>query len=88
MNILGILGSPRKRGNTDTLLDIALKEAKGQGATVSKVSLRDRRIAPCDGCGKCQKTGKCVVKDDMQEIYQKMRDADGILWATPVYSGP
>ncbi len=85
MNILGILGSPRKRGNTEVLIDIALKEAKGHGATVSKAALRDRSIAPCDGCGKCQKSGKCAVKDDMQEIYQKMRDADGILWATPVY---
>ncbi len=85
MNILGILGSSRKRGNTDILIDIALKEAKGHGAKVSKVSLRDLTINPCDGCGKCQKSGKCVVKDDMQELYQEMLEADGILWATPVY---
>ena len=85
MNILGILGSARKRGNTEILMDIALKEAKEFGATVSKVSLRDLSIAPCDGCGKCQRSGKCVVKDDMQEIYRKMLEADGILWATPVY---
>jgi multimeric flavodoxin WrbA len=85
MNILGILGSARKRGNTEFLIDIALEEAKGHGATVARVSLRDLAIAPCDGCGKCQKSGKCVVKDDMEEIYRKMLEADGILWATPVY---
>lgn len=85
MNILGILGSSRKMGNSEILIDIALKAAKGHGATVSKVTLRDMTIAPCDGCGKCQKSGKCVVKDDMQEIYQKMLEADGILWASPVY---
>jgi len=85
MNILGILGSSRRRGNTEYLIDIALKEAKGHGAKVSLISLRDLTIAPCNGCGKCQKSGRCVVKDDMQEIYRKMLDADGILWATPVY---
>jgi multimeric flavodoxin WrbA len=85
MKIIGILGSSRKRGNSDILLDIALKEAKKSGAEVSKISLRGKTIAPCDGCGKCQKSGKCVVKDDMQGIYQEMLEADGILWATPIY---
>ena len=85
MNILGITGSAREESNTEILLDIALEEAKQNGAQVSKVSLIDKSIAPCDGCGKCHKSGKCVVKDDMQEIYQQMLAADGILWATPVY---
>ena len=85
MKIIGILGSSRKRGNSDVLLDIALKEAKGLGAKVSKIPLSGKSIAPCDGCGKCQKSGKCVVKDDMHDIYQKMLEADGILWATPIY---
>ena len=85
MKIIGIWGSSRKRGNSEILLDIALKEAKGLGAKVSKIPLSGKSIAPCDGCGKCQKSGKCVVKDDMQDIYQKMLEADGILWATPIY---
>jgi multimeric flavodoxin WrbA len=85
MNILAILGSSRKGGNTETLLDFALKEAKRNGAKVSKVALRDKSIVPCDGCLKCHKSGKCVIKDDMQEIYQEMLAADGILWSTPVY---
>lgn len=85
MKILGILSSFRKGGNTEFLLDIALKEAEGQGAQVSNASLRGKKISPCNGCGKCNPSGECVFKDDMQEIYQKMLEADGILWTTPVY---
>jgi multimeric flavodoxin WrbA len=85
MNILGIAGSAREGSNTEILLDIALEEAKQNGAEVSKVTLKEKSIGPCDGCGKCHKSGKCVVQDDMQEIYRQMLAADGILWATPVY---
>lgn len=85
MKIAGILGSPRRGGNTEILLDLALEEAKRAGARVSKIPLRTKTIAPCNGCLKCVKTGKCVIKDDMQEIYQEMLTSEGILWATPVY---
>jgi multimeric flavodoxin WrbA len=85
MKIVGILGSPRKGGNTEILLDTALEEAKKNGASVDKVLLRDKKISPCDGCMKCVRTGKCVVKDDMDEVYREMIESDGILWATPVY---
>jgi len=85
MKIVGILGSPRKKGNTDILLDVALEEAQKNGVLVSKIPLRDKVIAPCNGCLKCRETGKCVIKDDMQEVYKKIIASDGILWATPVY---
>jgi multimeric flavodoxin WrbA len=85
MNILGIYGSSRKGSNTKTLLDIALKEARAYEVKISKAHLKDKSISPCDGCFKCHKSGKCIIKDDMHEIYQKMLAADGILWATPVY---
>ena len=85
MKILGIMGSPRNGGNTEVLLDLALGEAQKMGAGVSKVSLREKNISPCLGCLKCTETGKCAIKDDMQEVHQEMREADGILWATPVY---
>jgi len=85
MKIVGIMGSPRKGGNTEILLDLALKEAQKLGADVSKVSLQEKKISPCLGCLKCTETGKCAIKDDMQEIHQEMREAEGILWATPVY---
>jgi hypothetical protein len=85
MKILGIMGSPRKGGNTETLLDVALKEAKNRGITVSKISLNNRTIAPCNGCLKCTETGVCVIRDDMNEVYRKMLESQGIIWATPVY---
>jgi multimeric flavodoxin WrbA len=85
MKILGILGSARKGGNTEVLLDTALEEAREKGCSTSRVVLRDMAIGPCDGCMGCAKTGECVVKDDMQEVYAQIREADGIIWATPVY---
>jgi multimeric flavodoxin WrbA len=85
MKILGILSSLRKGGNTEFLLDIALKEAEKNGVQVLKASLRGKSIAPCNACAKCNPSGECVLKDDMREIYQKMLEADGILWTTPVY---
>jgi multimeric flavodoxin WrbA len=85
MRIVGILGSSRKGGNTEVLLDVALEEAKRNGFLASKISLRNKKIAPCNGCQKCVQTGKCVIKDDMQEIYKNLLESDGIIWATPVY---
>ena len=85
MKIVGILGSERKGGNTEVLLDVALEEAQKNGVLTEKVPLRDKSIAPCDGCLGCTKTGKCVIDDDAQEIYQKMLESEGIIWATPVY---
>jgi multimeric flavodoxin WrbA len=85
MKILGVLGSPRKGGNTETLLDIALEEAQGKGVLTEKIALRGKAIAPCDGCEACVKTGKCTIQDNAQEIYKAMLESDGIVWATPVY---
>jgi multimeric flavodoxin WrbA len=85
MKIVGILGSERIGGNTEVLLDVALEEAQKCGVLTDKVPLRDKSIAPCDGCLGCVKTGKCVIEDDAQEIYEKMLESEGIIWATPVY---
>lgn len=85
MKILGILGSTRPGGNTEILLDIALEKARSRGGEASKVTLRDLSIKPCDGCNACFSTGECIVDDDMQQVYEKIRSADGIIWASPVY---
>jgi len=85
MKIVGINGSSRKGGNTEILLDVALDEAKKNGASTSKISLRDKTIAPCDGCMGCTQTGTCLINDDMQDIYSAMLESEGIIWATPVY---
>jgi multimeric flavodoxin WrbA len=85
VKILGISGSSRAGGNTDIMLDIALEKARSQGSEAKKINLRDLTIKPCDGCNGCFKTGACVIDDDMQQVYDGIRNADGIIWASPVY---
>lgn len=85
MKIFGILGSSRQGGNTEIMLDIALDKALSQGIEVSKICLRDLIIKPCDGCNGCFSNGECIVDDDMQQVYEGIRKADGIIWASPVY---
>ena len=86
MKILGLAGSPRKNGNTEILLDIALDEARKNGAICSKIRLMDKTISHCRACSRCARTGKCVIKDDMQGIYKKILESEGIIWATPVHA--
>ena len=85
MKVLGIACSPRKKGNTEILMEIALTSAKDAGAEVELISIADKNIAPCDGCESCAKTKKCRIEDDMQEICSKLLEADGIILGTPVY---
>ncbi len=85
MKVLGIVCSPRKGGNTEILVQKALTSARDRGAETELLTIRDKDIKPCDSCYSCVKTGKCHIKDDMQEIYLKLLDADGIIWGTPVY---
>ena len=84
MKVLGIAGSPRRRGNTDLLLDEVLKGAASRGARVRKVILDKLKIAPCDHSDACLKTGKCRIKDDMQTVYQELEEADRIVLASPI----
>jgi multimeric flavodoxin WrbA len=85
MKILAISGSPRKDGNTMTLLSEVLKGAQQEGAETDLFSVAGKTIAPCDACITCRKTGKCCIDDDMQELYPRMLAADGIVIGTPVY---
>lgn len=85
MKILALSCSPRAQGNTETLLGEALKGAQQEGAKVELYSVRDKDIKPCDGCRECGKTGECHIKDDMQEIYNKMLEADGIIFGMPTF---
>jgi multimeric flavodoxin WrbA len=85
MKVLGIVCSPRKGGNTEVLMQEALTGAQACGAETDLLTVCDKNVNPCDGCLSCEKTGKCHIKDDMEEIYLKLLDADGIIWGTPVY---
>jgi multimeric flavodoxin WrbA len=85
MKVLGIYGSPRKGGNSDRLLDEALKAARAAGADVGVVYCRDFKISGCLECGGCDKTGQCVVKDDMQQVYPMLVEADAIILSSPMF---
>jgi multimeric flavodoxin WrbA len=85
MKVLGIACSPRKKGNTDILLEQALSGAEESGAEVEFLPIRDLDIKPCQGCTRCTKDGKCRTRDDMQIVYEKMLAADGIIFGVPIY---
>jgi len=90
MKVLGIYGSPRKGGNSDLLLDEALKGAQEAGAQVERVYCRKLKMTGCLECGGCAKTGQCVVQDDMQQVYPLLDEADAVILAVPMffYSAP
>jgi multimeric flavodoxin WrbA len=83
--ILGIIGSPRKNGNTEILIDEVLAGAKEAGATIDKISLYDLDISPCKGCNSCKDNGTCKIKDDMTIVNDKMRESDVFIMGTPIY---
>lgn len=83
--VVGILGSPRRGGNSDTLLDQCLKGARDEGATIRKLVLRDLKIAPCQGCNQCQTNGECMVADSMREVHRALLEADAVVVASPIY---
>ena len=85
MKLLGICCSPRKGKNSETMLRTALGAAEEKGAEVEFFGVVGKNIHPCDGCWSCGKRGECHIDDDMQELYVKMKAADGIILATPVY---
>ncbi len=85
MNVLGISSSPRRSGNTVTLIEEVLAGARTEGAETDLFSLAGKEIKPCDGCNACFKTGSCHIDDDMAAVYEKMAAADGIIFGTPVY---
>jgi multimeric flavodoxin WrbA len=85
MKVLSIMGSPRLDGNSDTLLESALKGAQEGGAETEKIILCDLHIAPCKECAACDITGECVQADDMRSIYPKLIEADRLFLASPIF---
>ena len=85
MKILGIVGSPRKKGNTHILVSRILEGAKEAGASTDILLLGDLNIRECDGCHACWKGKPCSKKDDMKDVYPKIIASDAIVFGTPVY---
>lgn len=85
VKVLGLFGSPRRGGNTDLLLEEALKGAEKEGAKVERLYLSDFTLTPCKECHGCDHTGNCVILDDMQKIYPKLLEADVVILASPIF---
>ncbi len=85
IQVLGIAGSPRRRGNTDLLLAEVMNGAASRGAETRTVVLSDLKIAPCRHCDGCLGTGQCVIDDDMQRIHIDLKQVQRLVIASPVF---
>jgi|YNPNPStandDraft_1061719.scaffolds.fasta_scaffold07145_6 multimeric flavodoxin WrbA len=86
MNVIGLHASPRRNGNTETLVRAVLRGAESQGAQVRLVSLYDLKMNGCLGCEGCKKDlGRCVQKDDLSPILAELGGYDAVVLGTPVY---
>jgi multimeric flavodoxin WrbA len=86
MNVLSISGTPRENGNSEILLQHALRPFEKQGWQVKHFRIRELTIEPCRGCEECKKQGKCVIEDDMYQVHEAFRWCDAIILSSPVYS--
>lgn len=85
MQVLAISGSPRRGGNTDTLLGRAVQGAAAAGGQVEVVRLAELTISPCHECQACAETGTCRTADDMQGLYPRLRTCHRLILASPVF---
>ena len=85
MNLLGVVGSPRRKGNTEILVSQILAGAEDQGAGTETLYLGSLNIRECNGCHLCWEGRDCGKNDDMVEIYPKIIASDVVVLGTPVY---
>ena len=85
MKVLAFNGSPRRGGNSQTLLAEAIRGVQAQGAEVTVYNLNEVKIRPCQNCGSCAREAVCPVQDEMQAIYRGIRSADRIILASPIF---
>jgi multimeric flavodoxin WrbA len=85
MDIVAVYGSPRREGNTATLLKKAVAGARDAGAGVDEIVLRDCRISPCLEIYGCKKNGECFISDDFQQVRDRILSARGLMIATPIF---
>jgi multimeric flavodoxin WrbA len=87
MKVIGIVGSPRKNGNTDTLVQAVLDGAKEAGHETAKYSLNEMKYSGCQGCGYCKNHEECRQDDDVSKLLQDMRQAGAVVFGSPIYFG-
>ncbi len=83
--ILAVYGSPRRKGNTSLLLDKAIQGTVEAGASVEEVRLRDLKMSPCLELYGCRQTGRCVIRDDFQKVYDQLLNCQGLVLASPIF---
>jgi multimeric flavodoxin WrbA len=85
--MLMINGSPRSDGSSAEILNIISERSIPKGYECETVNLGELRISHCKGCMSCKSTGKCAVIDDMSPLYEKLQEADAVVFSVPVYFG-
>jgi multimeric flavodoxin WrbA len=83
--IVAIYGSPRRNGNTATLLQQSVRGAADAGATVTEFVLRDLKMSPCLEIYACKETGRCAIKDDFDKVRDHLMAANGVMIASPIF---
>ena len=87
MKVIAFCASPRKKGNTEIVLDNVLQVIEDQGLSTEMVRLAEYRLEPCLGCDECKQGETCPIQDDLMDLYSRMKQAEGIIMASPVYFG-
>jgi multimeric flavodoxin WrbA len=85
VRVLGISGTPRKGGNSEILLEYALEPFKEKGWDIAKFFISDKSVSPCRGCDGCIDLGRCVIDDDMSELYQAYTTCNAVIVSCPAY---
>ncbi|NPE28477.1 flavodoxin family protein [Methanococcoides sp. SA1] len=85
MKVLAIIGSPRKNGNTDVVVQKVLEGAAEKGAETESIYINELDFKGCQGCGLCNVMADCKLKDDMTDVYKKLEDADAFVFGSPIY---
>ena len=85
IKIVAVYGSPRRKGNTATLLKKAVEGARDSGAQVEEIVLRDLKMSPCLEIFGCTKSGECRLKDDFQKARDQILASQGLIIASPVF---
>jgi multimeric flavodoxin WrbA len=86
IKVLAFAGSPRRHGNSETLLDWVLGSmVEDKDVTIEKIALSEANVHPCNGCNACEKLNKCVQRDGMDAVHDKLLAADIIILASPIF---
>jgi multimeric flavodoxin WrbA len=85
IEIAAVFGSPRRKGNTSTLLSHAIAGAREAGAHVTEIVLRDLKMSPCLEIYGCKKEGTCVIRDDFGPVEALLHRTDGLMLASPIF---